>query len=215
MAAEAAVHADGSLGGGLGLGAPHVRRAEEELPVQVARVDRVQVDLRGRRGAGSGGDAFSARPATAALRAGAGRRQAASSADVGGCGGGRARAQLQQRAHQRKARLRAVREAGGRFEGDVRMDQQEDRIELDIDDVETSIDAQSLDVKSTLSQVEKDMAEQEQRNRQNIKDVRGVINAFEIRMDAKIDRLDTKIETLELNLDNKIKKALLNPLAGN
>ena len=41
------------------------------------------------------------------------------------------------------------------------MDQQEDRIELDIDDVETSIDAQSLDVKSTLSQVEKDMAEQE------------------------------------------------------
>ena len=95
------------------------------------------------------------------------------------------------------------------------MDQQEDRIELDRDDVETSIDAQSLDVKSTLSQVEKDMAEQEQRNRQNIKDVRGVINAFEVRMDAKIDRLDTKIETLELNLDNKIKKALLNPLAGN
>jgi hypothetical protein len=34
-------------------------------------------------------------------------------------------------------------------------------------------------------------------------------------MDAKIDRLDAKIETLELNLDDKIKKALLNPLSGN
>jgi len=46
-------------------------------------------------------------------------------------------------------------------------------------------------------------------------DIRGIINSFEVRMDAKIDRLDTKIETLEQNLDEKIKKALLNPLAGN
>jgi hypothetical protein len=66
-----------------------------------------------------------------------------------------------------------------------------------------------------ISQVETDMSKQEARNRQNIEDVRGIINAFEVRMDAKIDRLDKKIETLEQNLDDKIKKALLNPLAGN
>ena len=66
-----------------------------------------------------------------------------------------------------------------------------------------------------ILQVEADMSKQEARNRQNIEDVRGIINAFEVRMDAKIDRLDKKIETLEQNLDDKIKKALLNPLAGN
>ena len=58
------------------------------------------------------------------------------------------------------------------------------------------------------------MAKQELRNRQNVEDIRGIINSFEVRMDAKIDRLDTKIETLELNLDDKITKALLNPLSG-
>ena len=55
---------------------------------------------------------------------------------------------------------------------------------------------------------------QDGRNRDNVETVRGVINAFEIRMDAKIDRLDQKIDELEDNLDKKIKRALDNPLAN-
>ena len=55
---------------------------------------------------------------------------------------------------------------------------------------------------------------QDGRNRDNVETVRGVINAFEIRMDAKIDRLDKKIDELEENLDKKIKRALDNPLAN-
>ena len=55
---------------------------------------------------------------------------------------------------------------------------------------------------------------QDDRNRDNVEDVRGIINSFEIRMDRKIDALDKKIETLEQNLDKKIKRALDNPLAN-
>lgn len=55
---------------------------------------------------------------------------------------------------------------------------------------------------------------QDGRNRDNVETVRGVINAFEIRMDSKIDRLDEKIDTLEEKLDSKIKRALDNPLAN-
>jgi len=55
---------------------------------------------------------------------------------------------------------------------------------------------------------------QDGRNRDNVETVRGVVNAFEIRMDAKIDRLDQKIDELEDNLDKKIKRALDNPLAN-
>lgn len=53
---------------------------------------------------------------------------------------------------------------------------------------------------------------QETRNRDNVKIVRGIISAFEIRIDAKVDRLDQKIDTLEADLDDKIRMALSNPL---
>lgn len=77
------------------------------------------------------------------------------------------------------------------------------------------MDTQNTQVKEDLNQAESDMAKQEARNRQNIEDVRGVINSFEIRMDSKVDRLDLKIVTLEENLDMKIKQALTNPLLDN
>jgi len=77
------------------------------------------------------------------------------------------------------------------------------------------MDTQSTQVKEDLNQAESDMAKQEARNRQNIEDVRSVISSFEIRMDSKVDRLDLKIETLEENLDLKIKQALTNPLLDN
>ena len=58
------------------------------------------------------------------------------------------------------------------------------------------------------------MKEQEARNRDNVEDVRGIINSFEIRMDTKIDKLNQKIDTLETDLDEKIRIALTNPLSG-
>lgn len=81
------------------------------------------------------------------------------------------------------------------------------------------------DVKSDLSDIKRELKDdmsdiysiidaQDSRNRDNVETVRGVINAFEIRMDAKIDRLDQKIDELEENLDKKIKRALDNPLAN-
>lgn len=54
--------------------------------------------------------------------------------------------------------------------------------------------------------------QQEIRNRDNVKIVRDIISAFEIRIDAKVDRLDQKIDTLEADLDDKIRMALSNPL---
>lgn len=66
------------------------------------------------------------------------------------------------------------------------------------------------DMTSMFSIIDK----QDGRNRDNVETVRGVINAFEIRMDSKIDRLDEKIDTLEEELDSKIKRALDNPLAN-
>lgn len=81
------------------------------------------------------------------------------------------------------------------------------------------------DVKSDLSDMRRELKDdmqdiygiidaQDGRNRDNVDIVRGIINAFEIRMDAKIDRLDEKIDSLEAELDMKIKKALDNPLAN-
>ena len=54
--------------------------------------------------------------------------------------------------------------------------------------------------------------QQEIRNRDNVKIVRDIISGFEIRIDSKIDRLDQKIDTLEADLDDKIRMALSNPL---
>lgn len=70
------------------------------------------------------------------------------------------------------------------------------------------------ELKDDMAAMFKVIDKQDGRNRDNVETVRGVINAFEIRMDAKIDRLDQKIDELEENLDKKIKRALDNPLAN-
>ena len=74
-------------------------------------------------------------------------------------------------------------------------------------------------IKDTAAEIEKESAalmdsldRQEERNRNNVDTVRGIINAFEIRMDSKIDKLNDKLDNLEDNFDKKIKKALDNPL---
>ena len=71
-----------------------------------------------------------------------------------------------------------------------------DRIEAQIEKQADNLDAQEL------------------RNRDNVGIVRDIINSFEVRMDSKIDNLNKKIDTLETNLDEKIRIALTNPLNG-
>jgi hypothetical protein len=96
---------------------------------------------------------------------------------------------------------------------DLRMDVNQDRAETQ----------NSLEVQ--ISRVEDNLDKQEIRNRSNIEDVRGVINAFEVRfestinsfeerMDTKMSKLDTKLDDLEEALDKKIQRAIDNPLAG-
>jgi len=55
--------------------------------------------------------------------------------------------------------------------------------------------------------------DQDGRNRKNVETVRGVINSFEIRMDAKIGRLEQSIDGLRGDVDEKIERALNNPLS--
>ena len=97
---------------------------------------------------------------------------------------------------------------------DLRMDVNQDRAETQ----------NSLEVQ--INRVEDNLDKQEIRNRSNIEDVRGVINAFEVRfestinsfeerMDTKMSKLDTKLDDLEEALDKKIQRAIDNPLAGN
>ena len=76
------------------------------------------------------------------------------------------------------------------------MNKMGDRIEAQIEKQADNLDAQEL------------------RNRDNVGIVRGIINSFEVRMDSKIDNLNKKIDTLETNLDEKIRIALTNPLNG-
>tara|TARA_R110000803_G_scaffold90891_1_gene158333 strand:+ start:173 stop:772 length:600 start_codon:yes stop_codon:yes gene_type:complete len=96
---------------------------------------------------------------------------------------------------------------------DLRMDVNQDRAETQ----------NSLEVQ--INRVEDNLDKQEIRNRSNIEDVRGVINAFEVRfestinsfeerMDTKMSKLDTKLDDLEEALDKKIQRAIDNPLAG-
>lgn len=76
------------------------------------------------------------------------------------------------------------------------MNKMGDRIEAQIEKQADNLDAQEL------------------RNRDNVGIVRDIINSFEVRMDSKIDNLNKKIDTLETNLDEKIRIALTNPLNG-
>ena len=115
---------------------------------------------------------------------------------------------------------------------DLKMELKED-ITLINSQLESQLDKQATELRdvenSVESQLDKqtdNLDKQEQRNRKsvedvntasasNVKTIRDIISAFEIRIDAKVDRLDEKIDTLETNLDNKIMKALNNPLVGN
>jgi len=83
-----------------------------------------------------------------------------------------------------------------------------------IQDIKSDISDLKRELKDDMAAMFKIIDKQDGRNRDNVEDVRTVINSFEIRMDAKIDRLDEKIDTLEENLDKKIKRALDNPLAN-
>lgn len=97
----------------------------------------------------------------------------------------------------------------------------EEKVRIEVNSMKESLG----DVKSDLQDVKRELKDdmtamfsvvdkQDARNRDNVETVRGVINAFEIRMDSKIDRLDKKIDELEDALDNKIRRALDNPLAN-
>lgn len=96
-----------------------------------------------------------------------------------------------------------------------------DLIRVEVNSMKDSLGTLKSDVHDVKRELKDDMTEmfsvidkQDNRNRENVETVRGVINAFEIRIDSKIDRLDQKIDTLEAELDVKIKRALDNPLAN-
>lgn len=115
---------------------------------------------------------------------------------------------------------------------DKDVDKQSEKLVTALSTVEKDIDKQSEKLIAAIESITKDTDKviksidaQETRNRSiikdtniqimaNVKTIRDIISAFEIRMDAKITKLDTKIDTLEENLDKKIQRALINPLLG-
>jgi len=117
-----------------------------------------------------------------------------------------------------------------RIDRDV--DKQSEKLVNALNTVEKDIEKQSEKLIAAIESITKDTDKviksidaQETRNRSiikdtntqimaNVKTIRDIISAFEIRMDAKITKLDTKIDTLEENLDKKIQRALINPLLG-
>lgn len=82
-----------------------------------------------------------------------------------------------------------------------------------IGDMKSDVHDIRIELRDDITGVHTSLEQQDTRNRSNVETVRGVINAFEVRMDRKIDKLDDKLDTLEENLDLKIKKALENPLS--
>jgi hypothetical protein len=104
---------------------------------------------------------------------------------------------------------------------DLRMDLNQDTAELN-----NAIEVKSDKINANIDKQESRLEKQDARNRQNIEDVRGVINTFELRfestiksfeerMDSKMFKLDQKLDNLEEALDKKIQRAIDNPLAGN
>jgi len=90
------------------------------------------------------------------------------------------------------------------------------RVQTDIHDLNSDMRTSISDVNNRLDKAltkqSSNLDKQEQRNRQNIEDVRTVIASFETRMDSKVDRLDSTIDNLESKLKDLIQKALTNPL---
>jgi len=104
---------------------------------------------------------------------------------------------------------------------DLRMDLNQDTAETN-----NAIEVKSDKINANIDKQEARLEKQDARNRQNIEDVRGVINTFELRfestissfeerMDSKMSKLDQKLDNLEAALDKKIQRAIDNPLAGN
>ena len=83
-----------------------------------------------------------------------------------------------------------------------------------IGDMKSDVHDIRIELRDDIASVMTNLEQQDNRNRGNVDTVRGVINAFEVRMDRKIDKRDSKLDTLEENLDLKIKKALENPLSA-
>jgi len=99
------------------------------------------------------------------------------------------------------------------------------RLDKDIEKQSSKLTTSIEQVTKDLNKVIKSTDDQEIRNRSSIRDtdlllrgnvktIRDIISSFEIRMDAKLTKLDEKIDTLEENLDKKIQRALINPLLG-
>jgi hypothetical protein len=80
-------------------------------------------------------------------------------------------------------------------------------------DIEESLRDFKLDIADDLDSVYSSVDAQDDRNRKNVETVRGVINSFEVRMDAKIGRLEKSIDSLRSDVDEKIERALNNPLS--
>lgn len=81
-------------------------------------------------------------------------------------------------------------------------------------DLKSDVHDIKIELKDDITGLFDNLDKQDERNRNNVEDVRGIINSFEIRMDRKVDVLDGKIETLQENVDTKIQRALNNPLAN-
>ena len=99
------------------------------------------------------------------------------------------------------------------------------RLDKDIEKQSSKLITSVEQITKDLNKVIKSTDDQEIRNRSSIRDtdlllrgnvktIRDIISSFEIRMDAKLTKLDEKIDTLEENLDKKIQRALINPLLG-
>ena len=112
-----------------------------------------------------------------------------------------------------------------KIEQKVDLSDMSSRLDKDIEKQSSKLTTSIEQVTKDLNKVIKSTDDQENRNRSSIRDtdlllrgnvktIRDIISSFEIRMDAKLTKLDEKIDTLEENLDKKIQRALINPLLG-
>ena len=83
-----------------------------------------------------------------------------------------------------------------------------------VEGIEREVSEIRLEIRGDVAVVYDNMDLQDNRNRENVKTVRDIITGFEVRVGNKMDRLDEKIDNLEAELDQKIKRALDNPLAN-
>jgi len=112
-----------------------------------------------------------------------------------------------------------------KIEQKVDLSDMSSRLDKDIEKQSSKLITSVEQITKDLNKVIKSTDDQEIRNRSSIRDtdlllrgnvktIRDIISSFEIRMDAKLTKLDEKIDSLEENLDKKIQRALINPLLG-